>query len=192
MLFTPRTCPSPRMGLTATVASDALALCGGHLKGLTSSFRDSAGHAHGGLIIPRGAGGWTTLLLFAPGVVAYHRGDEERARWWALQTAIAFVADYVFMPCKSIFHGIDRCCASYSLISSALRSWRGSPHRRPKARARTVQTRAVCLAAGVPALLCKSQSFKAVRRGDAVAFDRYHAMWHVFAAPAAMLVEARA
>ena len=176
------------------VASDALALCGGHLKGLTTSFCESAGHAHGGLVIPRGAGGWTTLLLLAPGIVAHRKGDARRAKWWALQSLIAYVADYVFMPCRSIFHGIDRCCASYSLASSAVRAWAGNPHlshhQYPHARTRTFRSRAICLSAGVPALLAKSQSFNAVQRGDVVAFDRYHALWHILGAPAAMLIEA--
>jgi hypothetical protein len=127
----------------------------------------------------RGAGGLSTLLLLLPGLVARRRGDARRARWYGIQTAIAFFSDYVMIGSLSICHGIDRLCASYTFASLTLRAWRGSPTppqrsgpqqgapagEAPRARPRLV--RVGCLAAGVPALWCKARAAEAAQRGEA-------------------------
>ena len=148
------------------------------LRGLTVAFRQPP------LMDPycaRGAGGLSTLLLLLPGLVARRRGDARRARWYGVQTAMAFIADYVMIGSLSIFHGMDRLCATYTLASLTLRAWRGNrtrpqrsgprqgapareappPPRRPRL------VRVGCLAAGMPALWCKARGAKAAQRGDA-------------------------
>jgi hypothetical protein len=144
------------------------------LRGLTVAFRQPP------LMDPycaRGAGGLSTLLLLLPGLVARHRGDARRARWYSVQTAVAFIADYVMIGSLSIYHGIDRLCATYTLASLMLRACRGSRTWRlrsgprqgapaweaPPPRPRLV--RVGCLAAGVPALWCKARGAKAAQRG---------------------------
>ena len=184
----------------AAASMDTIALCGGQLKGLSVKFRDPPMMG-----IPRGAGGVTTLLFLGPALIAQRRGDERRARWWAMQTVAAFLADYVFVGGKSAWHGIDRVCASYSVASLLARSWRGSSRNGTDTGSRTARTRAACISAGIPAIMCKARAFKAVPSGAAAAlvsqldtsrahsaWNVWHAMWHVMAAPAAMLVEARA
>ena len=94
------------------------------LRGLTVAFRRPP------LMDPycaRGAGGLSTLLLLLPGLVARRRGDARRARWFGIQTAIAFISDYVMIGALSICHGIDRLCASYTFASLTLRAYRGRP-----------------------------------------------------------------
>ena len=146
------------------------------LRGLTVAFRQPP------LMDPycaRGAGGLSTLLLLLPGLVARRRGDARRARWYGVQTAMAFIADYVMIGSLSICHGIDRLCATYTLASLTLRACRGNrtrPQRTgPRQGApaweapppRPRRARAGCLAAGVPALWCKARGTKAAQRGDA-------------------------
>ena len=147
------------------------------LRGLTVAFRQPP------LMDPycaRGAGGLSTLLLLLPGLVARRRGDARRARWYGIQTAMAFIADYVMIGSLSIFHGIDRLCATYTLASLTLRAWRGNRARPPRSGSRQGApareappprrprlVRVGCLAAGVPALWCKARGAKAAQRGDA-------------------------
>ena len=146
------------------------------LRGLTVAFRRPP------LMDPycaRGAGGLSTLLLLLPGLVARRRGDARRARWFGIQTAIAFISDYVMIGALSICHGIDRLCASYTFASLTLRAYRGRPTppqrsapqqgapagEAPRARPRLV--RVGCLAAGVPAVWCKARAAEAAQRGEA-------------------------
>ena len=164
-------------GNLATAAGNLVTTAGAaQLRGLTVAFRRPP------LMDPycaRGAGGLSTLLLLLPGLVARRRGDARRARWYGIQTAIAFFSDYVMIGSLSICHGIDRLCASYTFASLTLRAWRGSPTppqrsgpqqgapagEAPRARPRLV--RVGCLAAGVPALWCKARAAEAAQRGEA-------------------------
>ena len=168
--------PINTLGL-ASLAS----LAKGHVRGLTVGFREPAI-----VNLRRGAGGVTTLLFLGPRWIASRSGDKRRARWWAMQTVAAFLADFVFVGCRSIWHGIDRCFASYSMVTLAWRGASGSHHRVAK----PSRPRATVLLAGVPAVLCKARAYGAISRGDEMAYDTYHALWHVLGAPAAMLVEA--
>ena len=159
-----------RAGSLVTTAGAA------QLRGLTVAFRRPP------LMDPycaRGAGGLSTLLLLLPGLVARRRGDARRARWYGIQTAIAFISDYVMIGALSICHGIDRLCASYTFASLTLRAYRGRPTppqrsapqqgapagEAPRARPRLV--RVGCLAAGVPAVWCKARAAEAAQRGEA-------------------------
>ena len=164
------------LAMTRGVAADLVTtVTVAQFRGLTVAFRQPP------LMDPfccRGAGGLSTLLLILPGIVAHQRGDARRARWYGVQTAMAFIADYVMIGSLSIFHGIDRLCATYTVASLTLRAWRGNRGLPPRLQGapspareapppRRRRARVGCLAAGVPALWCKARGAKAATRGDA-------------------------
>ena len=146
------------------------------LRGLTVAFRRPP------LMDPycsRGAGGLSTLLLLLPGLIAHRRGDARRARWYGVQTAMAFIADYAMIGRLSVFHGLDRLCATYTVASLTLRACRGSRTRPlrsgPRQGAPAMEAppprprlaRVHCIVSGVPALWCKARGAKAAQRGAA-------------------------
>ena len=105
MLYLPMLCAGTAAGGHAIRGRPAVRRAGNlvttagaaQLRGLTVAFRRPP------LMDPycaRGAGGLSTLLLLLPGLVARRRGDARRARWFGIQTAIAFISDYVMIGAR--------------------------------------------------------------------------------------------
>jgi len=150
-----------------------------HVQGLSQNFRLPP-------LVPckRGAGGLSTLLFAAPSAVCFQQGAVTKGIWYCFQLAVSFTADFLNAGNPSVWHGVDRIAASFTMLLLAVRSWRKGGARPRKL------SRVQCLCLALPALGAKSVSYECAYKGNEDGFDQWHAVWHLLGVPAAALVEA--